>query len=594
MNSTNEGVTAWQDSLAVLVIVAIIGAVYWPVAHADFVWDDRIFIHDAAWLRQGDEWIHLIFRPVLESDNYFRPLGLALFVAEARLFGASAPAIHLVSLAIHLVNVILVGALSRKLIAVFAPNAFGRTGPYMAMLIFGLHPLLVEPVVWISCQFELVTMLLILLALLLNLSIRNAFLRALMIGTCFFLAACIKEAAIVLPVLLVMTDWLCLEPHAGRPGYRRFFAQAPVYAAIVAAGLAYLALRYWGLGYLLAGSAAENWNLASRLQLVAYTFVVYLKMILWPMHGLGPLHVEDTSRFKHLSFESAGAICLALAFVAYGMREFWKKRPLGGLIAGLTIAIAPVLRILPVDFDDSVYHDRFAMTSIAMACAFLPATLVDLSRRIVLPKRSAPIAMSMTIFWLALAVLNIRVTIPLWSDEVLLWQWALRDNPESTYAQNNLLSRYIDRGDLARARPLAASLAKTERDSTNAMLNLAQLAVRDNDAAGAKQALDAVERAMQTQAPLRQQVVGFIALKGDVQKLEGDLPGAEAAYRDAAALDPTIPTPHLSLAVVLALQGKRDDARVAAEAGIALMAPDDQLRRRKELARILAKPDSSQ
>jgi len=591
MNGTNGSAVAWRDSIVVVAIVAIIGAVYWPVAHADFVWDDRIFIHDAAWLRQGDEWLRLIFQPLLDSKNYFRPLGLALFVAETRLFGTSASAIHLVSLAIHLVNVILIGALARRLIAVFAPDNVGHISVYMAMLIYGLHPLLVEPVVWISCQFELATILLILLALLLNLSIRNVAYRALAVSGCFFLAACIKEAAIVLPVLLVMTDWLRLESKAGRPGYRRFIEQVPVYAALVAAGLVYLALRYWGLGYFVHSSTAEPWNLATRLQLVAYTFLVYLKMIVWPMHGLGPLHVEETSHFKHVSFATVAMVCLALVVVAFGVREFWKKRPLGGLIAGLTIAIAPVLRILPVDFDDSVYHDRFAMTSIAMACSFLPATLVELTRRIALPKRSAAIAMTVTIFWLALAVLNIRVTIPLWSDEVLLWQWALRDDPESTYAQVNLLSLYIDRGDLVRARPLAASLAKTERDSANAMLNLAQLAVIDNDAAGATQALDAVEKAMQKQEPLPRQVVGYISLKGDVRKLEGDLPGAEAAYRDAMALDPSIPTPYLSLALILAMQGRPDEARNAAKAGIALLAPDDQLRRRQELARILANPD---
>jgi Flp pilus assembly protein TadD len=124
------------------------------------------------------------------------------------------------------------------------------------------------------------------------------------------------------------------------------------------------------------------------------------------------------------------------------------------------------------------------------------------------------------------------------------------------------------------------------------MLNLAQLAVMDNDATSARQALDAVEKAMQVQPPLRRQVVGFISLKGDVEKLEGDLPAAEAAYRDAMTLDPSIPTPHLSLAVVLAMQGKPEEARAAAEAGIALLAPDDQSRRRQQLASILEKPDS--
>jgi len=187
-----------------------------------------------------------------------------------------------------------------------------------------------------------------------------------------------------------------------------------------------------------------------------------------------------------------------------------------------------------------------------------------------------------------LAAVNIRVTLPLWSDEILLWQWALRENPRSVLAQDNLLSLYLHDGALAKARPLADALAGAEgKTCADCMLNLAAFAIVDRDAGRAAAALEGAKVAMLGQPPHNRQIVGVMVVTGDLKRLQGDMAGAEEAYRDAISLDPQNPTTLMSLAITLALEGKIDEARRNAGESLMLFAPDDRPRQQERFERIL-------
>src|SRR5262249_28107404 len=145
--------------------------------------------------------------------NYFRPLVVGFLTLEIRAFDAAPGPMHVVSLALHLVNTSLVGILAKH--AMQVPREPGRQIlPVAAMLIYGIHPALVEPVVWIGCQFDLFVTMFTLLALIANLRLVRAGSRATLVAGCFFLAACAKESAIALPLVIVVADFILLEPQA--------------------------------------------------------------------------------------------------------------------------------------------------------------------------------------------------------------------------------------------------------------------------------------------------------------------------------------------------------------------------------------------
>jgi tetratricopeptide (TPR) repeat protein len=567
-------------SILLLGIVVLTAIIYWPVWHAGFVWVDKICFYDNAWLRQGDAWKHFIFRNFYDWTNYFRPLVVAMFVAEVRGFDVAPGPMHLVSLGLHLANTLLVALLARKLLENAGNTNRSTVITALATLFYALHPALIEPVVWISCQFELAVNFFVLLGLLANLAIRHTALRAATAAACFFLAACAKESAVVFPLLLILIDWMRAEPGNGTAGlYQGMKAQLRrqwfVYIAILAAGLAYLALRHWALGFLVNGGGHESVFSLAHLQTVAYTYLAYWRILVWPMQGLGPLHVVDTHAFAHLGAKSM-AIDGAAAFIALGAAYLaLKRRPVGILAAAFTLALLPVLHIVPIEFDESLYHERYAMTAIAMACALLPLTFATLPRVILKNRTALVMAGSVAAIWLGAAIVNIRVTLPLWTDEAKLWLWVLRDNPHSIGAMNHLLTTYIERNDRPQARAIGDLMLKEKPPCPMCMINIAHMAFADGDAARAATALNEAARTVD-RVHNKRLTQSFVLASGELYEMQGDAKGAEEAYRDAIVLEPMDPDARLNLALLLARQRRTPEALQVFAQTLPLLAPDER------------------
>jgi tetratricopeptide (TPR) repeat protein len=562
---------------AVLVLTAV---VYWPVWHAGFIWVDKICFYDNAWLRHGDEWKHFIFRSFYDWTNYFRPLVVALFVAEVRGFDVAPGPMHLVSLGLHLVNTRLVGMLACRLLeSVRGPNRSASLIG-LAMLLYALHPALIEPVVWISCQFELVVNLFILLGLLANVTIRQTVLRAATVASCFFLAACAKESAAVFPLLLVLIDWIQPGHGNGTAGLwsgakaqlRRHWL---VYACTLAAGLVYLALRHWALGFLVNGAAPEPMFSLVHWQTVAYTYLAYWRILIWPMQGLGPLHVVDTRAFANLSTLSLAIDGAAAAIALVGAYFALKRRPIGILIVAFTLSLLPVLHIVPIEFDESLYHERYAMTAIAMACALLPLVLVTLPRPVPKSRIAILMAGAFASIWLGVAVANIRVTLPLWTDEAKLWLWVLRENPGSVGAMNHLLTTYIERNDRTQAREIGDVMLKEKPPCPMCMINIAHLAFADGDLARAATALNEAGRTVD-RVHNKRLTQSYVLASGELHEMQGDTKSAEEAYRDAITLEPMDPDARMNLALLLARQQRTPEAQQAFAQALPLFAPDER------------------
>ena len=576
---------------AVLCLTAL---VYWPLHDAGFFWIDKTRLHDMAWLRHGDAWQHLIFGRV--EDYYWRPLVWTLFVAEVRAFDVMPGPMHLLSIGIHLANTWLVGAIALRLAVGRANGTVICFATLASMLIYGLHPALVEPVAWIGCQFELVGTFFMLLGLLLNLHLQRVLARAMAVASCFFLAACSKESAISFPILLLILDWMKSGEAPNRPRTLRTIAatQAPVYVGVFAAGLAYLALRWQALGFLLQPASHEHLPLLQRVQEVCFVYLAYLKIMLWPMLGLSPVHEIDVRPLAMLTMASVATDVAAIAIVGGSVYFAVKRNLLGALVLAATAALLPVLHIVPVAFDPSLYHERYAMTAIAMACTFLPALLANVYRRSERSRRFASLAGLVVVAWLFLAVLNIRVTIPLWSDEISMWRAVLRENPDSLIAKDHLLSTYLERENYAAARQLADQLMAEDAPCPTCMLNVANLAIVQGDAARAVIALEKAKssRSLATQKHL---VQGVVVAGGQLEELKGNFAGAEEAYRGAIGIDPLDPNAQMALAMLFAKEGRTTEARNQGEAALALFAPDERDSRRRifeqAMARSAGNPD---
>ncbi len=125
--------------------------VLWPALDGAFVYDDRILVAQNPTLRSlaglsrawtGAYWDFLELE-VASQLGYWRPLTAVALHAGWKLGGGAAWGFHAVSLALHLVATAAAFHLARRL-------ARSAAVGFWSALLFGLHPVQVEPVAWIS------------------------------------------------------------------------------------------------------------------------------------------------------------------------------------------------------------------------------------------------------------------------------------------------------------------------------------------------------------------------------------------------------------------------------------------------------------
>jgi hypothetical protein len=457
------------------------------------------------------------------------------------------------------------------------------------MLIYGLHPALIEPVAWIGSRFDLAVVFWMILGLLLNMQLKRRAVRALAVAACFFLAACCKEEAVTFPLVLVLFDWLQADSgsRSRYASFRELLArQIPVYACVFAAGIGYLALRFWALGHLaqhqdkMALLSFERWQTAS------YTYLTYWRIIVWPMVGLNPMHTYDAKQFTTAGFATGAADVAAIAILAAGFGMAWRRKSIGYLVLVVSAALLPVLRIVPIDFVPDLYHERYAMPAIAWACVLLPRILVDT----IMPmphSRAVRIGGGLVaVVWLSLAVMNIRATLPLWSEDRKLWLWAIQGNPDSEDAKSNLLSAYVRHNDLLQARPIADALMAEPHPCALCMMNAASLWISEGDSVRASAALAKAKDVMAAEGP-PSMVRMYIHTTGVLREVQNDRKGAEEAYRDAITMGPRDPKVRMSLAMLLAREGRVQEAREEAETSLLLFAPSEREEARRAFDEVL-------
>ncbi|WP_243049592.1 hypothetical protein [Dyella sp. RRB7] len=545
------------------IILVVTAFIYWPVVHADFVWDDWPSFHDTPWLTQGDQWKHYIFRDFNSWELYFRPLVVAFLTLQVRLFNSAPGPMHAVSLGLHLINTLLVGTLSWRCGKMMEGNG-NRLMWTMAgcMTLFGLHPALIEPVAWIGCQFDLVTTMLVLLGLVANVSIRRDLIRATTLTAIFFLAACSKESAVSLPLLVVITDWVLFarKSNESMPASFRSLLHRNwiAYAGMFLAGIIYLCFRHWALGGIKNpfNSDTPAASFIAHLQEACFVYVRYLRTMVWPIYGMSPIHPLDVQPFTFISVQSILTDILALGIFLPSLYLAIKRASSTAcIILAATAALLPVLHVIPLSFERSLYHERYATTALAVVCSLLPLVCWPRTFSIKrLPRRPTVTLFAAGIFlWLAFAIVDIRIILPMWSNDTNLWRWALAVNPQASQAKDNLLHTYIKNKDYSHARELGSQLLADPAPCANCMLMIAKLAVNDKDSTRAEIALERARR-----SPLLLMDKGMLSTyyvtTGQMLILQGKLDDAENVLRAASSLTPADPLTESTLEEVMSLK----------------------------------------
>ena len=417
-------------------LVLLVFLVYGPVLRGEFVWDD-LFLVAKNPLANGE----LTFRSIWFSTDF--PLTTVAFWAQGLVWGKSAPGFHVVNVALHAVNCILLWRVLARL---------QIRGAWFAAVLFAVHPVCVASVAWISELKNTLSLALFLLSFLWYLrfdsgaAVWSSAFRQSGVGSqaappeggtpnhdagrqwywvsllAFLLALLSKTSTVMLPVALLGCVWW----RRGRISRRDLLATAPHFALALAFGL----MSVWFQKHqVIEGIVMPTATWLEKLAGAAQVVWFYLGKALLPVNlcMIYPWRKMDSSLL-------AGVILLVALGVVFALgwwfRKSWGRPVLFGLGA-FVVLLFPVLGFFDMYF--------FVFSRVSDHFAYLPLTALTALFAAVfsraLPEKIAHVLGVALVA--ALSLLTWQRARVFATDEGL-WRDTLAKNPAAWNAHNNL------------------------------------------------------------------------------------------------------------------------------------------------------------
>jgi len=476
--------------------IAVVFVVYSGALSNGFVYDDNFQVELNPWIR-GFENLGTVFSssawgfdPNRPPSNYYRPVMYLVYTAAYYAFGLKARGFHLVSLLLHTINTLLVFLLASRLFRTRGSPGSAATNlaALLASLIFATHPINSEAVVWVASVPELSFTLFYLASFHLYVLSKEAGTRrgplVVLSAALFFLSALSKETAMTLPVLIVFYDLVTSRGGERAERAREWITRMRAYTAYVAAGLAYLALRFSALGGAAPKKAVGGGPGLGPLEYLMNTVALcaqYIKALLLPA-GLSMVHIMRPVRHATDARLAASAVLITVAAVLV-WRLGRRNREFFIFAALVVLPLLPTLYLLGIN--RTPFAERYLYlpsAGFSLMAALSALSLAGYAGRAAL----AGVAV-LSLLPIPYA-LRTAARVPEWKDNSKIWESALATDPENYIAMNALGGIYLEKGSPGRGMAMISkSLAVNSsmpRPDTEALelshLNLADMYLRMN------------------------------------------------------------------------------------------------------------------
>ena len=240
-----EKFTPWQQGALIAAIIIAVALVYLPALRGNFVWDDFLLITGNPLLQNASGLLEIWSGG--RTADYF-PLTNTVFWIEHHLFGRNATGYHAVNILLQTANALLVWRLLERL---------NIRGAWLAGLIFGIHPVHVASVAWISELKNLLSMFFALLSILFFLELGEKRLpnsaTAYAASLVFFALALLSKTQVVfLPIVLLLCAWWRNKKTPGRRTtlnpHREVIRSWPFFLIAIVFGLVTMWFQNRGIG----------------------------------------------------------------------------------------------------------------------------------------------------------------------------------------------------------------------------------------------------------------------------------------------------------------------------------------------------------
>jgi len=396
--------------------------VYLPSIGFDFLnWDDPGYVTTNPYLGSLGTWV---FTRTFMAN--WHPLTMLSLYADHAIWGLDPTGYHLTNVVLHAANTALVVLVTASLI-----TAFGKTrghGPperdptlvsLTAGLLFGLHPLHVESVAWISERKDVLCAFFFLLSIISYIAYaqerpatrRSRGLYAASLVS-FVLSLLSKPMAVTLPAVLLIIDFFPLQRlERQRPLRGVIIEKIPFFA--LAAAMAAVTLRTQEFSITPADVLGPGTRLLTALR--AYAFYIYKTLL--PV-GLAPFYPHPIN-IDLLSAGTLGSIALlAVITIFCAITLIRRQRLYSAAWLYFILTLLPVIGIVQVGTQAAA--DRYTYLPGVVA-----SVLAGLCVGRIMEKYGAP---SAAICLLVLSVLLGALTMKqaaIWRESLALWSYEI-------------------------------------------------------------------------------------------------------------------------------------------------------------------------
>jgi tetratricopeptide (TPR) repeat protein len=483
---------------------------------------------------------------------YYRPLFLLWLLINRTLFGLEPAGWHVTSLLAHLTCTALVYRLAERLVREREAAAF-------AALIFGVHPIHLEGVAWISGATEPLMAVLAVGSFLCWLNWyeraphRGLWLAASLV--LFLMSMMMKESGMAVAGLAALHALVFPKETGWRKAMgRAVFALMPFLP--VAAG--YLAMR----AHVLRGGGEPQWaELATFLLTLPSVAMFYLRQLVWPVK-LSVFYDQPavvSAGFRSFMLPLAGLIAVSAALWWWGRQ----KREVWSAIAWLVLPLLPALIGIAVFEPHDLVHDRYLYLPAAGFAMLLALGLREIrwgrGEIFGLPAARAGMLAAVVLFFASATAVQSRY----WASSLLLFTRGLEVAPRNVLAHDNLANDLYKRGraDLAVQLYKDAAMLDPRHWTTQFALAMTYF-----DLGRFAEADETLSRAIE----LRPMNANQYYFQGLARMNAGRWEEAEAPLRKAVDIWPGEANFHQALGLTLRRLGKDDEARRELEIALRL------------------------
>jgi len=417
--------------LSAVILAGITFTVMWPCVQNGFVnFDDPYTVIDNPLVRNPSlASVKAIFTERLLWQ--YHPVTQLSYMLENAVAGLNPHVFHFDNLLLHVLNTVLV------LLFICLLDGDMKIA-WATALLFGIHPMNVEPVAWITSRKDLLFVFFYLNTLVCYLwayerpSLQRPLHR---IALLFFVLALLsKEMAVTLPLVLLMIDhW-----KTGRVTKENVMGKWLYFAAAIAFGyLTYLAAQHREVF-----PGTEQFSLWGRGVMSGYALAIYF------VKGLLPL---DLSCFHPLPPEgSILPLLLSMTFVVMVGISFLHFRREPVVVFGILfflLTVWPALHLVVVN--DTVINERYVYLPM-IGFFLILAKLIDHSWTHPSEGTRRFLRVFLISYLAILAVISYN-RCQVWKDSETLWKNVIQTYPQASIAYFNLGSHYAstDQLDLA-------------------------------------------------------------------------------------------------------------------------------------------------